>query len=75
MSTSIALTFDRDLAEIPALRDALMVQRNRNWTGWIERRMDEPGVTLVAVGAGHLAGKDSVLAMLSQQGYRVRRVQ
>lgn len=71
----IALTFDRDLAEVPALRDALMVQRNRNWTGWIERRMNQPGVTLVAVGAGHLAGKDSVLAMLSQQGYRVRRVQ
>jgi uncharacterized protein YbaP (TraB family) len=71
----IAKTFDKDLAESPALRDALMVQRNRNWTGWIERRMAEPGVTMVAVGAGHLAGKDSVLAMLSGQGYSIRRLQ
>jgi uncharacterized protein YbaP (TraB family) len=30
---------------------------------------------MVAVGAGHLAGKDSVIAMLQKQGYRVRRVQ
>jgi uncharacterized protein YbaP (TraB family) len=71
----IAKTFDQDLSESPALRDALMVQRNRNWTGWIERRMAQPGVTMVAVGAGHLAGKDSVLAMLSREGYRVRRLQ
>lgn len=71
----IAMTFDKDLAETPALRDALMVQRNRNWAGWIERRMAEPGVTMVAVGAGHLAGKDSVLAMLSGQGYSIRRLQ
>lgn len=71
----IAKTFDKDLAETPALRDALMVQRNRNWAGWIERRMAEPGVTMVAVGAGHLAGKDSVLAMLSGQGYSIRRLQ
>ena len=30
---------------------------------------------MVAVGAGHLAGRDSVIAMLQKQGYRVRRVQ
>lgn len=71
----IAVTFDKDLADSPPLRDALMIQRNRNWTGWIGKRMETPGVTLVAVGAGHLAGKDSVIAMLSKQGYQVTRVQ
>jgi uncharacterized protein YbaP (TraB family) len=30
---------------------------------------------MVAVGAGHLAGNDSVIAMLKKEGYRVRRVQ
>jgi uncharacterized protein len=30
---------------------------------------------LVAVGAGHLAGKDSVLEMLKKRGYKVRRLQ
>jgi uncharacterized protein YbaP (TraB family) len=27
------------------------------------------------VGAGHLAGKDSVLEMLKRDGYKVRRLQ
>jgi uncharacterized protein YbaP (TraB family) len=71
----IAKTFDVDLADSPPLRDALMVQRNRNWAGWIKRRMAVPGVTLVAVGAGHLAGKDSVIAMLKESGFQIRRIQ
>jgi uncharacterized protein len=37
--------------------------------------MASPGSVLIAVGAGHLAGKDSVVAMLKKQGYRVRQVQ
>jgi uncharacterized protein len=71
----IAKTFDRDLAESPALRDALMVQRNRNWAKWIAERMDEPGSVMLAVGAGHLAGSHSVQRYLEAQGYRARRVQ
>lgn len=71
----IARTFDKDLAETPALRDALMVQRNRNWAKWIAERMDEPGSVMIAVGAGHLAGSDSVQRYLEAKGYRVQRVQ
>ena len=37
--------------------------------------MDKPGAVLIAVGAGHLAGKDSVLEMLKKSGYKVRRLQ
>ena len=37
--------------------------------------MATPGSVFVAVGAGHLAGADSVVAMLQKDGYRVRRVQ
>jgi uncharacterized protein YbaP (TraB family) len=37
--------------------------------------MTQPGAVMIAVGAGHLAGKDSVIAMLQRHGYRVRRVQ
>lgn len=72
---TIAETFDRDLAQTPALRDALMIQRNRNWANWIERRMASPGSVLVAVGAGHLAGTDSVQRYLETKGYRVQRLQ
>jgi uncharacterized protein YbaP (TraB family) len=71
----IAKTFDKDLAESPALRDALMVQRNKNWAKWIDERMDHPGSVMLAVGAGHLAGTDSVQRYLEAQGYRVRRIQ
>jgi uncharacterized protein YbaP (TraB family) len=71
----IARTFDRDLAGSPELADALIHQRNANWSKWIEQRMQQPGAILIAVGAGHLAGKDSVIAMLQRDGYQVRRVQ
>jgi uncharacterized protein len=71
----IARTFDRDLAGSPELADALIQQRNANWSKWIEQRMQQPGAILIAVGAGHLAGKDSVIAMLQRDGYQVRRVQ
>jgi uncharacterized protein YbaP (TraB family) len=71
----IAQTFDRELSESPALQQDLLRQRNANWSKWIEQRMTEPGTIMIAVGAGHLAGKDSVLAMLKRDGYQVRRLQ
>jgi uncharacterized protein len=71
----IARTFDRDLAASPALQQALIRTRNANWTKWIRGRMAEPGSVMVAVGAGHLAGSDSVIAMLKQQGLKVRQIQ
>jgi hypothetical protein len=71
----IARTFDRDLSASPALQQTLIRERNANWSKWIESRMAQPGAILIAVGAGHLAGKDSVLEMLKRDGYRVRRVQ
>lgn len=71
----IARTFDRDLAASPELRQTLIRQRNSNWSRWIGQRMGQPGAILIAVGAGHLAGDESVIAMLKKAGYRVRRVQ
>jgi hypothetical protein len=71
----IAKTFDRDLATSPALQQALLRQRNANWSKWIETRLAQPGAILIAVGAGHLAGRDSVLEMLKKDGYKVRRLQ
>ena len=72
---SIGATFNEDLSGSPELREALLKRRNVNWAGWIKRRMAAPGSVFVAVGAGHLAGPDSVVSMLQKDGYRVRRVQ
>jgi uncharacterized protein len=71
----IAITFDDELSLSPELVERLLRQRNRNWTGWLQRRLDQPGTVMVAVGAGHLAGPDSVQAMLAAQGVQVVRVQ
>jgi uncharacterized protein YbaP (TraB family) len=72
---AIARSFNRDLSASPELRQALIRQRNANWSKWIEQRMTQPGEIMIAVGAGHLAGADSVIALLERDGYRVHRVQ
>jgi uncharacterized protein YbaP (TraB family) len=72
---AIAKTFNHDLADTPALRAILLDKRNANWSRWIEQRMTKPGVVFLAVGAGHLAGSDSVQSLLQREGYRVRRIQ
>jgi hypothetical protein len=71
----IATTFNQDLADTPELMNALLKQRNANWKGWIEKRLATPGTVLLAVGAGHLAGSDSVISLLRRDGYQVRRIQ
>ena len=72
---AIARSFNRDLSASPELKQSLLARRNANWSRWVEQRMATPGSVMVAVGAGHLAGKGSVVDMLKRQGYRVRRVQ
>ena len=72
---AIGDSFNRDLAEAAELKDALLVRRNVNWAKWVKGRLDQPGTVLVAVGAGHLAGEQSVQAMLESQGVKVTRVQ
>jgi|tagenome__1003787_1003787.scaffolds.fasta_scaffold20987621_1 uncharacterized protein YbaP (TraB family) len=72
---AIARSFNRDLSASPELRQALIKRRNANWSRWIEQRMAQPGEIMIAVGAGHLAGADSVIDLLQREGYRVRRVQ
>lgn len=59
----------------PALYEALLSKRNRNWAVWIDDRLDRPGVVFMAVGAGHLGGKDSVQELLGKAGIKVTRVQ
>ena len=59
----------------PALWEALLTNRNRNWAVWIDNRLDQPGVVFVAVGAGHLGGKDSVQQFLAKSKIKAVRVQ
>ncbi len=52
----------------------LLVDRNAAWTTWLEDRMKQPGKILLAVGAAHLAGPDSVQGMLGKKGLKVERI-
>ena len=60
--------------DAPALYRRLIVDRNRAWAERLAARLKQGGTTFVAVGAGHLAGPDSVQGMLQARGYRVERV-
>jgi uncharacterized protein YbaP (TraB family) len=52
----------------------MFTERNARWADWISARMQTPGTVFVAVGAGHLAGKDSLLVRLAERGLPSQRV-
>jgi uncharacterized protein len=57
----------------PDLFQILVVKRNEKFTAQIQDLLKADGVSFVAIGAGHLVGKDGVPAMLEKQGYKVTR--
>jgi uncharacterized protein YbaP (TraB family) len=61
-------------ASSPRTYKLLFNDRNNRWAYWIAKRLQQPGVVFVAVGAGHLAGKDSVQEKLSLYGIRTARI-
>lgn len=71
---ALAATVARDAALAPAAHRLLLTDRNRRWADWTQRRMQRPGTLLLAVGAGHLAGPDSLLAMLDARGITPQRL-
>ena len=52
----------------------MFTERNERWADWIRARMQAPGTVFVAVGAGHLAGQDSLLVRLAERGIPSQRV-
>jgi len=61
-------------AQSPATYELLLTSRNANWAEWIDGRLDKPGTVFVAVGAGHLGGKDSVQDLLAKRGIKSDRI-
>ena len=56
------------------LYETLLSNRNVQWAEWVDERMDEPGTVFLAVGAGHLAGEDSLQKQLKKRGMLVKRI-
>lgn len=65
---------NESLRETPELSKVLLADRNARWAEWINTRMAKPGTVFIAVGAGHLAGNDSVQAMLAKRQLTATRV-
>jgi len=57
-----------------AFNRVLLERRNIAWAYWLDRRLEEPGTILVAVGAGHFEGSDSVLVQLQARGLTAVRI-
>jgi uncharacterized protein len=70
---------DKDLNELTEknyreLYAILLVNRNHAWAERIAERLKSgQGVTFIAVGAGHLVGRDSLLKALEERGISVER--
>lgn len=58
----------------PVAYRMLIADRNARWGQWIADRLQQPGTVFVAVGSGHLAGKDSVQSWLAARGIATTRV-
>ena len=71
---ALAAVLNDSLAESPEVARVLLFDRNRTWAGWIAERMARPGTVFVAVGAGHLAGRQAVQAQLRARGLTAERV-
>jgi uncharacterized protein YbaP (TraB family) len=67
---------NRELAvKHPAEYKRMVVDRNTRWAATLDSVLKDPstGTVFVVVGAGHLAGPDSVLKMLEKDGWKIQR--
>jgi uncharacterized protein len=70
----LASQMNAEMASMPELKKLLLTDRNIQWARWIEKRMEKPGTLFIAVGAGHLAGPESVQALLKARHIKAKRI-
>lgn len=70
----LAATMNDNMKQSPEVAKALLADRNTQWAAWIAERMRTPGRVFVAVGAGHLAGPDSVQNKLQKYNLKAVRI-
>ncbi len=76
---ALAQRVNAEFEQTPMLRRMLVEDRNLRWADWIASQMKAEaklpkGPMFIAVGAGHMAGKGSLLEDLEKQGLKVSRV-
>lgn len=68
---ALAGLLNQALEEHPVLYQRLLVDRNKRWVPRIEELMRGDKDAIIIVGAGHLAGKQSVVELLEKNGAKV----
>tara|TARA_Y100000310_G_scaffold154622_1_gene154143 strand:- start:265 stop:1158 length:894 start_codon:yes stop_codon:yes gene_type:complete len=68
------LVVDTFKRESPTSYDDVFTKRNQNWLPQIEAMFGDEDQEFVLVGAGHLVGDDSVIALLEAKGYKVEQM-
>jgi pyruvate dehydrogenase E1 component len=58
----------------PELREVLLIERNRNWIPEIEKALATERDVMFLVGAAHLVGEESVVALLRRKGLEVTQL-
>lgn len=72
---TLAASKNGALYKLPDMARIMLFERNRRWAAWIKQRMAHPGTVFIAVGAGHLAGQNSVQHYLAtDQGLNPQRI-
>ena len=71
---AIANLLNEDMDDSPELKQKLIADRDARWAEWIAKRLEQPGTVFIAVGAGHLAGPESVQAYLARKNIQAKRV-
>ncbi len=74
-SEKIVKLSDSGLLDDPKIREKILVNRNLDWAGQLDEKLQNPGTYFVAVGTAHLVGSDAVQEMLAKRGYRIEQVQ
>lgn len=68
------LVVDTFKRESPTSYDDVFTKRNENWLPQIEAMFGDEDQEFVLVGAGHLVGDDSVIALLEAKGYKIEQM-
>jgi uncharacterized protein len=64
----------KSFKDYPGVSKMLIVDRNKNWLPKIESLIGQKENVMIIVGAAHLVGKDGIIALLKQRGYRVEQL-
>jgi uncharacterized protein YbaP (TraB family) len=73
LATITRLSVDDIKKEAPTVYEKFIVRRNIAWSEKIAAMLKGSGVQLIAVGAAHLVGPDSVQAQLAKRGIKAER--